>query len=247
MFTELDSGIQYYLGAGIKTPWVFDRKNYYLGAINSSYGTYKFISPTCTINIPVIRVTTSTSTTSTSTSTTSTSTSTTSTSTSTTSTTTAPPTSTSTSTTSTSTSTTSTSTSTTSTTTAEPTTTSTSTSTTSTTTAEPTTTSTSTTSTTTAEPTTTTTTTLPTSTIFLTDLTGYLTDTEACSNGIPGTNRYISGAVAAPEIGQFVYTNNTLTSIYDGNNEWHKMSYSEQAWAVNIGIDGAISGVTPCP
>jgi len=158
MFTELDSGIQYYLGAGIKTPWVFDRKNYYLGAINSSYGTYKFISPTCTINIPVIRVTTSTSTTSTSTSTTSTSTSTTSTSTSTTSTTTAPPTSTSTSTTSTSTSTTSTSTSTTSTTTAEPTTTSTSTSTTSTTTAEPTTTSTSTstTSTTTAAPTSTT-------------------------------------------------------------------------------------------
>ena len=151
MFTELDSGIQYYLGAGIKTPWVFDRKNYYLGAINSSYGTYKFISPTCTINIPVIRVTTSTSTTSTSTSTTSTSTSTTSTSTSTTSTTTAPPTSTSTSTTSTSTSTTST-------TTAEPTTTSTSTSTTSTTTAEPTTTSTSTstTSTTTAAPTSTT-------------------------------------------------------------------------------------------
>ena len=165
MFTELDSGIQYYLGAGIKTPWVFDRKNYYLGAINSSYGTYKFISPTCTINIPVIRVTTSTSTTSTSTSTTSTSTSTTSTSTSTTSTststtstTTAPPTSTSTSTTSTSTSTTSTSTSTTSTTTAEPTTTSTSTSTTSTTTADPTTTSTSTstTSTTTAAPTSTT-------------------------------------------------------------------------------------------
>ena len=159
MFTELDSGIQYYLGAGIKTPWVFDRKNYYLGAINSSYGTYKFISPTCTINIPVIRVTTSTSTTSTSTSTTSTSTSTTSTSTSTTSTststtstTTAPPTSTSTSTTSTSTSTTST-------TTAEPTTTSTSTSTTSTTTAEPTTT-----STTTAEPTTTSTSTSTTST-----------------------------------------------------------------------------------
>ena len=74
MFTELDSGIQYYLGAGIKTPWVFDRKNYYIGAINSSYGTYKFISPTCTINIPVIRVTTSTSTTSTSTSTTSTTT-----------------------------------------------------------------------------------------------------------------------------------------------------------------------------
>ena len=160
MFTELDSGIQYYLGAGIKTPWVFDRKNYYLGAINSSYGTYKFISPTCTINIPVIRVTTSTSTTSTSTSTTSTSTSTTSTSTSTTSTststtstTTAPPTSTSTSTTSTttapptststSTSTTSTSTSTTSTSTS---TTSTSTSTTSTST------STSTTSTTTAPP-----------------------------------------------------------------------------------------------
>jgi len=153
MFTELDSGIQYYLGAGIKTPWVFDRKNYYLGAINSSYGTYKFISPTCTINIPVIRVTTSTSTTSTSTSTTSTSTSTTSTSTSTTST--------STSTTSTTTAaptTTSTSTSTTSTTTAAPTTTSTSTSTTSTTTAAPTTTSTSTstTSTTTAAPTSTT-------------------------------------------------------------------------------------------
>ena len=168
MFTELDSGIQYYLGAGIKTPWVFDRKNYYLGAINSSYGTYKFISPTCTINIPVIRATTSTSTTSTSTSTTSTSTSTTST----TSTTTAAPTSTSTSTsttaaptsTSTSTSTTaaptSTSTSTTSTTTAEPTTTST----TSTTTAAPTSTSTSTTSTTTAEPTTTSTSTSTTST-----------------------------------------------------------------------------------
>jgi len=162
MFTELDSGIQYYLGAGIKTPWVFDRKNYYLGAINSSYGTYKFISPTCTINIPVIQVTTSTSTTSTSTSTTSTttapptstSTSTTSTSTSTTSTTTAPPTSTS------------TSTSTTSTTTAPPTSTSTSTSTTSTTTAPPTSTSTSTstTSTSTSTSTTSTTTAPPTST-----------------------------------------------------------------------------------
>ena len=148
MFTELDSGIQYYLGAGIKTPWVFDRKNYYIGAINSSYGTYKFISPTCTINISLIRATTSTSTTSTSTSTS----------------TTAAPTSTSTST-----STTAAPTST-STTTAEPTTTSTTTvapTSTSTTTAAPTSTSTttaaptttSTTSTTTAEPTTTSTTT----------------------------------------------------------------------------------------
>jgi hypothetical protein len=180
MFTELDSGIQYYLGAGIKTPWVFDRKNYYLGAINSSYGTYKFISPICTINIPVIRATTSTSTTSTSTSTTSTSTSTTST----TSTTTAAPTSTSTTTSTTTAE--PTTTSTTSTTTAEPTTTST----TSTTTAEPTTTSTtstttaaptSTTSTTTAAPTSTSTT--STTTIAFQTLTGYVNNnsTKFCA------------------------------------------------------------------
>jgi hypothetical protein len=427
MFTELDSGIQYYLGAGIKTPWVFDRKNYYLGAINSSYGTYKFISPTCTINIPVIRVTTSTSTTSTSTSTTSTSTSTTSTSTSTTSTststtstTTAPPTSTSTSTTSTSTSTTSTSTSTTSTTTAEPTTTSTSTSTTSTTTAEPTTTSTSTsttstttaaptsttstststtstttvapsfqtltgysnanstkfcsananaefivytatdstlaaayangaqifsntglsslaaaavygnsdggggvlwytwdgnaftttgtcaggstttststtstttaeptttstststTSTTTAEPTTTSTSTSTTSTttadptttststtstttaeptsttstttapvfkIFLTDLTGY-NEGEACINGSPDTNKYVSGAFNEPTVGQFVYNEAGLITKYNGGSQWHKMSYSTNSWEVNISTTGEILTVNACP
>ena len=224
MFTELDSGIQYYLGAGIKTPWVFDRKNYYLGAINSSYGTYKFISPTCTINIPVIRVTTSTSTTSTSTSTTSTSTSTTSTSTSTTSTTTAPPTSTSTSTTSTSTSTTSTTTaepttttSTTSTTTAPPTststsTTSTSTSTTSTTTADPTTTST--TSTTTAAPTSTTSTstsTTSTTTAAPIAINGYYnSDPDAlslCNNiGNTAVTVYISGTNAGVNNFSMVYS-----------------------------------------
>ena len=244
MFTELDSGIQYYLGAGIKTPWVFDRKNYYIGAINSSYGTYKFISPTCTINIPVIRVTTSTSTTSTSTSTTSTSTSTTSTSTSTTSTTTAPPTSTSTSTTSTSTSTTSTSTSTTSTTTAEPTTTST----TSTTTAPPTSTSTSTTSTststTTAAPTSTTstststTTAAPTSTTSTTTAASYQTLTGYFNSA--SSNKFCTPADSNIAFTVYTATQTTLAAAYANS----ASIYSDTGLTItaNIGFYGNSDG-----
>ena len=246
MFTELDSGIQYYLGAGIKTPWVFDRKNYYIGAINSSYGTYKFISPTCTINIPVIRATTSTSTTSTSTSTTSTSTSTTSTSTSTTSTTTAPPTSTSTSTTSTSTSTTSTSTSTTSTTTAPPTSTSTSTTSTSTstTTAAPTSTTSTSTSTTTAAPTSTTstststTTAAPTSTTSTTTAASYQTLTGYFNS--VSSNKFCTPADSNIAFTVYTATQTTLAAAYANS----ASIYSDTGLTItaNIGFYGNSDG-----
>ena len=83
-------------------------------------------------------------------------------------------------------------------------------------------------------------------TTFLTDLTGYGTDILSCQNGTANTNKYLASGTTQPLNGQFVYNDTSLTSPYNGGNDWHLMSYSGNTWAVNIGIVGAISQVTNC-
>jgi hypothetical protein len=83
-------------------------------------------------------------------------------------------------------------------------------------------------------------------TIFLTDLTGY-NEGEACLNGSPDTNKYVSGAFNDPTVGQFVYNEAGLITKYNGGSQWHKMSYSTNSWEVNISTTGEILTVNTCP
>jgi hypothetical protein len=79
------------------------------------------------------------------------------------------------------------------------------------------------------------------------DPTNYSTATNACRNGVlGGTVKYLPPTYDIPQTGITVYNESTLTTTYDGGDQYHKMFRGASSWGVRIGTGGLISDVVDC-
>ena len=82
---------------------------------------------------------------------------------------------------------------------------------------------------------------------YNTDLTNYGTATLACRNGVQGgNNKFMSPSYLAPEVGASVYNESSLSTLYDGGEQYHRMFRGSSSWAVRIGTGGLIGDVVDC-
>jgi hypothetical protein len=79
------------------------------------------------------------------------------------------------------------------------------------------------------------------------DPTNFTTAENACRNGVlGGTVKYLPPTYTTPQTGIYVYNESTLTTFYDGGEQYHKMFRGGSSWAVRIGTGGLISDVVDC-
>ena len=81
---------------------------------------------------------------------------------------------------------------------------------------------------------------------YFTDLTQYATATLACRNGSPSTNKYMAPAYTTPTVGQYVYNEPGLTTLFNGGSNYHLMFKISTYWGVQIGTGGQITDVVDC-
>ena len=81
---------------------------------------------------------------------------------------------------------------------------------------------------------------------YFTDLTQYGTATLACRNGSPSTNKYMAPAYTTPTVGQYVYNEPGLTTLFNGGSNYHLMFKTSTYWGVQIGTGGQITDVVDC-
>jgi len=83
---------------------------------------------------------------------------------------------------------------------------------------------------------------------FALDTTGYSTAFDSCANGSqnPIGSAWMAPGTTTPTVSQFVYTNSSLTTAYNGGSNYHNMRKGATLWAVQIGATGQITAVTDC-
>lgn len=78
------------------------------------------------------------------------------------------------------------------------------------------------------------------------DTTGYASAFNACANGSVNASYYMAPGNTTPTVGQFVYTNSSLTTAYNGGSNYHLFTRSSSRWGVQVGATGQITAVTDC-